>query len=71
MIERANAGRRSDPGTPEPQLGDAVSEDSNRTGTDGTIIQLPDLLEAGRELLEENGMPPLPAQPFVFDMHQG
>ena len=41
------------------------------TGSDGTIEQLPDLQEWARELLEENGQPPLPPHAFVFAMHQG
>lgn len=40
-------------------------------GSDCTIGRLPKLQEWGPELLRECDQPPLPAQAFVFLMHQG
>lgn len=35
------------------------------------MCHLPDLREIAEQLLQENNQPPLPAQAFVFLMHQG
>ncbi len=40
-------------------------------GTDCTVGELADVRVWAEEVLRENGQPPLPAQAFVFMMHQG
>jgi hypothetical protein len=40
-------------------------------GSDCTLGDLPGLRRGADELLRENGQPPLPANAFVFLMHQG